>query len=171
MDAFDWLIAVVGSPLFLAAAVMTAVGVGAYAVLQAVRKHQRLVAFMQANGLHWSDTGSTMWLARVIERWDLCNICGELDGRWVDVRWRNRSGRFITVTANRDLTSGDSAGVVSLGAWTRPKPPTMLEGMPLAVSGRQLRVFVGGGEFIGYLPAAVAYTKALEAQPVTHTTE
>jgi hypothetical protein len=170
MDAFDWFARVVGSPLFVAAAVMTAVCAGAYAVLQGVRKHQRLVAFMQANGLRWSDTGSTMWLARVIERWEMCNICGELDGRWVEVHWRNRRGRYITVTANRELASRDDAGVVSLGAWTHPAPPPLLEGMYLDVSGRRLRVFVGGREFVPYLHAAVAYAKTLEGQPVTPTT-
>ena len=107
-----------------------------------------------------------MWLARVIERWEMRDICGHLDGRWVEVRSRVRRYRCITVTADRDLVSGQRAGVVSLGAWTRPKPPALLEGMRLDAAGRQLRVFVGGGDFVPYIVAAVAYAKTLEQHPV-----
>lgn len=167
MTAFDAFALVVGSPLFLSAAVLTAVAASVYAILQGVRSQQRFVAFMEAYGLRWTDTGSTMWLARVIERWERRDICGHLDGRWVDVRSRIRRGRFITVTADRDIVTGQGAGTISIGAWTRPKPPALLEGMHLDVlAGRQLRVFVGGGDFVPYLFAAVAYAKALEEQPV-----
>ena len=166
MDALDIFARIVGSPLFVAAAVITTVGASGYAVLKATRTQQRLVAFMHANGFRWTDTGSTMWLARVIERWEMRDICGHLDGRWVEVRLRVRRYRCITVTADRDLVSGQGAGVVSLGAWTRPKPPALLEGMRLDAAGRQLRVFVGGGDFVPYIVAAVAYAKSLEEHPV-----
>ena len=166
MDALDIFTRIVGSPLFVAAAVITAVGASGYAVLKATRTQQRLVAFMHANGFRWTDTGSTLWLARVIERWGMRDICGHLDGRWVEVRSRVRRYRCITVTADRDLVSGQVPGVVSLGAWTRPKPPALLEGMRLDAAGRQLRVFVGGGDFVPYIVAAVAYAKTLEEHPV-----
>ena len=166
MDALDIFARIVGSPLFVAAAVITAVGASGYAVLKATRTQQRLVAFMHANGFRWTDTGSTMWLARVIERWEMRDICGHLDGRWVEVRSRVRRHRCITVTADRDLVSGQGPDVVSLGAWTRPKPPALLEGMRLDAAGRQLRVFVGGGDFVPYIVAAGAYAKTLEEHPV-----
>ena len=166
MDALDIFAGIVGSPLFVAAALITAVAASGYAVLEAIRTQQRLVAFMRANGFRWTDTGSTMWLARVIERWEMRDICGHLDGRWVEVRSRVRRSRCITVTADRDLVSGQGTGVVSLGAWTRPKPPALLEGVRLDAVGRQLRVLVGGGDFVPYIVAAVAYAKALEEHPV-----
>jgi hypothetical protein len=166
MDALDTLALIVESPLFMAVAVLTVVGGTAYAVLQAVRTRQRIVSFMQAHGFRWTDTGSTMWLARLIERWEMLEISGALDGLSVDVRMRIRRGRCITVTANRDLVSRPDAGVVSVGAWTHPRPPALLEGMHLDVSGRQLRLFVGGGDFVPYLRAAVAYARTLEGQPV-----
>ena len=166
MDALDFFTRIVGSPIFLPATTLTAVGAGIYAVRKAMRSRQRLLAFMQTHGFRWTDTGSTMWLARVVERWDLLDICGSFDGRWVDVRLRVRQGRWITVTADRDIVSGQNARAISLGAWTHPKPPALLEGMHLDAAGRQLRVFVGGGDFIPFIAAAVAYTKALEEQPV-----
>ena len=166
MDALDIFARIVGSPLFVAAAVITAVGASGYVVLTAIRTQQRLVAFMHANGFRWTDTGSTMWLAGVIERWGTRDICGHLDGRWVEVQSHVRRYRCITVTADRDLVSGQVPGVVSLGAWTRPKPPALLEGMRLDAAGRQLRVFVGGGDFVPYIVAAVAYAKTLEEHPV-----
>jgi hypothetical protein len=166
MDALEMFARIVGSPLFVVAAVITVVGAGGYAVSKAIRTQQRLVAFMLANGFRWIDTGSTMWLARLIERWEMRDICGHLDGRWVEVRSRVRQYRRITVTADRDLVSGQGSGVVSLGAWTHPKPPALLEGMRLDAAGRQLRVFVGGGDFVPYIVAAVAYAKTLEGHPV-----
>lgn len=167
MDVLDTIARITGSPLFVAAAVTTAAGAGGYAVYSAIRTHQRLVGFMRANGFRWTDSGSTMWLARVIERWEMRDICGHLDGRWVEVRARVRRNRCITVTADRDLVSRPGAGVVSLGGWTRPTPPAPLEGMRVDADGRQLRVFVGdGGDFVPFIVAAVAYTKTLEEHPV-----
>ena len=166
VDAFDIFAMIVGSPLFAAAAVLTAIGAGSHAVLQSVRSRRRLIAFMQTHGFRWTETGSTMWLARVIERFEVLDICGQLDGRWVDVRSRGRGGRCITVTANRELVSGQGARVVSLGAWTQPRPPALLEGTHVDVSGCELRVFIGGGNFVPYIVAAVAYAKTLEELPV-----
>jgi len=86
MDALDIFTRIVGSPRFVAAAVITAVGASGYAVFKATRTQKRLVAFMHANGFRGTDTGSTMWLAQVIERWEIRDICGHLDGRWVEVQ-------------------------------------------------------------------------------------
>ena len=122
MELFDIFSVIVGSPLFKAAAVLTAVAASGYAVLQAVGSRRRLLGFMETHGFRWTDTGSTLWLARVVERWDVLDICGHLDGRWVDVRSRIRRGRFITVTADRELVPGEGDRRVSLGPWTRPKP-------------------------------------------------
>lgn len=166
MELFDIFSVIVGSPLFKAAAVLTAVAASGYAVLQAVGSRRRLLGFMETHGFRWTDTGSTLWLARVVERWDVLDICGHLDGRWVDVRSRIRRGRVITVTADCELVPGQGDRMVSLGPWTRPKPPALLEGMPLEVSGPYLRVHVGGGDFVPYIFAAVAYAKTLEEQPL-----
>lgn len=166
MDAFDLFAMIVGSPFFMAAAVLTAVGASGHAVREGLRSRRRLLAFMQTHGFRWTDTGSTMWLARVIERWEVLDIHGQFDGRWVDVRSRIRRGRCIRVTANRELVSGQSARMISLGAWTHPKPPALLEGLHLDACGRELRVFLGGGDFVPYIAAAVGYAKALEEQPV-----
>lgn len=166
MDLFDIFVRIVGSPLFLGFAVLTAVGGSAYGVVMRVRTQQRLVAFMQAHGLRWADTGSTMWLARLIERWDLQQICGNVDQRWVEVRSRIRRGRWIVVTADRAIVAQDGAGVVSLGAWTRPQPPAPLVGLRMDATGSELRVYVGGGDYVPFVVAAVGYTKMLEAHPV-----
>jgi hypothetical protein len=164
MDAFDLFARIVGSPLFQVVAVLAVVGASVYGVITRVREQQRLVAFMQAHGFRWTDTGSTMWLARLIERWDLQQICGHFDGRWVEVRSR-RGGRTIVVTADRDLVSRDDCGVVSLGAWTRPQPPAPLVGLSMNARDRQLQVHVGS-DYVPFIVAAVAYTKALEDRPV-----
>jgi hypothetical protein len=166
MEALDIFAQIVGSPLFMTAVVSALVGLGGYAVLRSVRSRQRLVAFMRTHGFRWTDTESTLWLAHVVEHWGLLDICGFFDGRWVDVRSRVRRDRCITVTANRDLVSGQGTRPISIGARTRPKPPALLEGMYLEVSGRQLRVFVGGGDFVPYIVAAVAYARMLEERPV-----
>ncbi len=166
MDAFDIFAKIVGSPFFVAAATLTVIGAGGYAVLQSVRSRQRLLAFMQTHGFRWTETGSTMWLARVIERFEMLDICGQFDGRWVDVRSRGRRGRSITVTANRELVPGPNTRVISLGAWTDPRPPGLLAGLHLGATGRELRVYVGGGDFVPYIVAAVAYTKTLEERPI-----
>ncbi len=166
MDFFDIFAKIVGSPLFVAAATLTVIGAGGYAVLQSVRSRRRLLAFMRTHGFRWTETGSTMWLARVIERWEVLDICGHFDGRWVDVRSRIRHGRWITVTANRELVSGPTTRVISLGAWTDPRPPALLEGLHLDASSKELRVLVGGGNFVPYIVAAVAYTKTLEERPI-----
>jgi len=166
MDALDTFAQILDSPLFMAAAVLTAAVAGGHALLRGLRTRQRIVAFMQTHGFRWTETGSTMWLARVIERWEVLEICGHFDGRWVDVRWHGRRGRSVTVTANRDLVTGQGARVISLGGWTRPKPPALLEGMHLSVSGQKLQVFAGTGDFTPYIVATVAYARILEEQPV-----
>jgi hypothetical protein len=166
MDPFEIFATIVGSRLFMAVAALALVGASGHAVLQSVRSRRRLLAFMQTHGFRWTETGSTMWLARVIERFEMLDMCGHYDGRWVDVRSRGRYGRCITVTADRELVSGQNARVISLGAWTHPRPPAPLAGMHLDACGRELRVFLGGGNFVPYIVAAVAYAKMLEEQPV-----
>lgn len=166
MDAFDIFAKIVGSPLFMVAAVLIAIGASGHAVIRSVRSRRRLLGFMKTHGFRWTETGSTMWLARVIERFEVLDICGHFDGRWVDVRSRIRHGRWITVTANRELVSGPTTRVISLGPWTDPRPPALLEGLHLDASSQELRVLVGGGDFVPYIVAAVAYAKALEERPV-----
>lgn len=166
MGPFDVFATIVGSPVFVAAATLTAIGAIGHAVRESVRSRRRLLAFMQTHGFRWTETGSTMWLARVIERFDLLDMCGHYDGRWVDVRSRVRRGRCITVTANRDLAPGEGTRVISLGAWTVPRPPALLEGMHVDACGHELRVHLGGGNFVPYIVAAVAYAKMLEEKPL-----
>jgi hypothetical protein len=166
MDLFDLFSQILDSSVFEVVLVVFVVLMSVGLVVQEVRARRRVVDFMTAHGFQLIGPISTMGLARALERWALLNIGGHIDGRWVNVRTHRRGGRSITVTAANDLTSGPADRKVTLGAWTRPKLPALLEGPMVDATGRYLRVQVGVGDFVPYVFAAVQYARTLEAEPV-----
>jgi hypothetical protein len=110
-----------------------------------------------------------MWLARVIENAAAYQIVGMWDGLPVAIR-RTRSrgnrGMTIVVTADDELVP-PAAGNVTIGPWTNPAPPALLQ-HGLVASGCELRVRIGEPlDPSPYVAAAVGYARTLAKQPAS----
>jgi hypothetical protein len=108
-----------------------------------------------------------MWLARVIENAAPFQILGARDGLPVAI-YRNRKRRSMTivVTADNELVT-PSAGNVTIGPWTNPAPPALLQ-HGLVGSGCELRLRIGETpDPSSYVAAAVAYARTLARQPAS----
>jgi len=166
LDALEWLFT---SPVVWTAVVAVMATGLAYWLVQAVRTELGFFRFMRQHGFRRSPTASTMWLARAVEHITALSVYGRWDGLPVTVNRPRRGGLMVTVTADGDLVSVHSSSRISLGAWTRPEPPALLRGLSLDASGRQLRLHMGDArDLTPYVSAAVAYARALAAQPVSH---
>ena len=159
LDTFD-LVA-----LALLVVVVAAFGYSAYRAVLAERGYDR---FIREHNFRKSPPASTMWLARVIENAAGLQAVGEWDGLPVTIdRHRNRRshGMTIVVSAATDLAS-PSAGNVSIGPWTKPAPPELLQ-RGLVASGSELRLLIGDTpDPAPYIAAAVAYARSLARQPI-----
>lgn len=164
LDGFEWLLT---SPATWLVALGTMVAVLAWQAVEGVRREQAFHKFLRQHGFRLSPTGSTMWLARLIERSAALSSDGYWDGFPVTIERRRRGGLIITMTAASNLAATPSQGRVSLGAWTRPSPPALLVGAPLEADGRQLRLWTGDVlDLAPYLTALAAYARALTVAPV-----
>ena len=156
LDTFD-LLAVILLAVMVAAA--------AYRVYETIVAERAFRRFIREHNFRKSPPASTMWLARVIENTAALEILGEWDGLPVTIqRYSNRRshGMTIVVTADHDLVPA-SAGNVTIGSWTNPAPPVMLQ-HGLVASGRQLRLRIGETpDPARYVAAAVTYARALGA--------
>jgi hypothetical protein len=144
---------------------VAAVGYSAYRAVLAERGFNR---FIREHNFRKSPPASTMWLARVIENAAGLQFVGEWDGLPVTIdRHRNgrSSGMTIVVSAASDLVPA-SAGNVSIGPWTKPAPPELLQ-HGLVASGSELRLRMGDTpDPAPYSAAAVAYARSLATQPI-----
>ena len=160
LDTFDQV------ALMLLAVMVAAV---AYSVYQTIRAVLGFYAFMREHNFRKSPPASTMWLARVIENAAAYQILGEWDGLPVAIRrtsTRGNRGMTIVVTADCELVT-PSAGNVTIGPWTNPAPPALLQ-HGLVGSGRELRLRIGETPDLSpYVAAAVAYARTLVRQPAS----
>jgi hypothetical protein len=160
LDAFDQV-------ALLLLAVMVAAA--AYSVYQTIRAERGFYAFIREHNFRKSPPASTMWLARVIENAAAYQILGEWDGLPVAIhrnRTRSNRGMTIVVTAGDELVP-PSAGNVTIGPWTNPAPPSLLQHGVVA-SGCELRVRIGEPlDPSPYVAAAVAYARTLVRQPAS----
>jgi len=140
---------------------------GAYSVYQTIRAERGFRAFIREHNFRKPPPASTMWLARVIEKAAAFEILGEWDGLPVAIRRFNshRSrGMTIVVTADYELVT-PSAGNVTIGPWTNPAPPALLQ-HGLVASGCELRLRIGETRDPSpFVAAAVAYARTLASQP------
>jgi hypothetical protein len=157
LDTFDQAIVMLAAVMFAA---------GAYSVYRAIRAERGFRAFIREHNFRKSPPASTMWLARVIENAALFQVLGEWDGLPVAIhRHSNSRSRAMTivVTADSELVTA-SAGNVTLGPWTNPAPPTLLQ-YGLVASGCELQLRIGETRDPSpYVAAAVAYARALATQ-------
>ena len=118
LDTFDQV------ALMLLAVMVAAV---AYSVYQTIRAQRGFYAFIRKHNFRKSPPASTMWLARVIENAAAFQVLGEWDGLPVAI-YRNGRHRSMTivVTADCELVT-PSAGNVTIGPWTNPAPPALLQ--------------------------------------------
>ncbi len=158
LDAFDQV------ALMLLAVMVAAV---AYSVYQTIRAVLGFYAFMREHNFRKSPPASTMWLARVIENRVAVRILGEWDGLPVAIsRNSKRRSMTIVVTADCELVT-PSAGNVTIGPWTNPAPPALLQ-HGLVASGCELRISIGETPDLSpYVAAAVAYARTLARQPAS----
>ena len=147
----------------LLALIAAAAAYGVYGSILARRGFER---FIRDHNFRKVPPASTMWLARLIERHAMLQIVGEWEGLGVSIhryRTRNNSGMKIVVTADNDLVPA-SAGNVTIGPWTTPAPPALLQ-RGLEVSGRELRLRIGETpDPAPYVAAVVAYARQLAKQ-------
>ena len=145
------------------------VAFAAYSVYQTIRARRGFFAFIREHNFRQSPPASTMWLARVIEKAAVYHVLGEWDGLPVAIhrtRSRGNRGMTIVVTADCDLVS-PSAGNVTIGPWTNPAPPALLQHW-LTASGCELRLHIGETpDPSPYVAAAVAYARTLARQPAS----
>ena len=143
------------------------VAAAAYSVYRTIRAERGFYAFIRERNFRKSPPASTMWLARVIENAAAFQVLGEWDGLPVAIhRHSNRRSRGMTivVTADHELVP-PSAGNVTIGPWTNPPPPALLQ-HGLVASGCELRVRIGETpDPSPYVAAAVAYARTLARQP------
>ena len=148
-------------------AVMLAVA--AYSVYQTLRAERGFYAFIREHNFRKSPPESIMWLARVIENAAALHILGEWDGLPVAIYrngTRGNRGMTIVVTADDELVT-PSAGNVTIGPWTNPAPPALLQ-HGLVASGCELRLRIGETpDPSPYVAAAVAYARTLVRQPAS----
>ena len=141
----------------------------AYSMYQTIRAERGFYAFIREHNFRKSPPASTMWLARVIENAAAYQILGEWDGLPVAIhrnRTRGNRGMTIVVTADDELVT-PSAGNVTIGPWTNPAPPALLQ-HGLVASGCELRLRIGETpDPSPYVAAAVAYARALVRQPAS----
>jgi hypothetical protein len=145
------------------------VAAGAYSVYQAIRAERGFHAFIREHNFRKSPPASTMWLARVIEKAAAFEIRGDWDGLPVAIHRhssRRSRGMTIVVTADSELVTA-SAGNVTIGPWTNPAPPALLQ-HGLVASGCELQVRIGETPDLSpYVAAAVAYARTLAREPRT----
>lgn len=155
LDTFDQV------ALTLLAVMVAAV---AYSVYQIIRAELGFYAFIREHNFRKSPPASTMWLARVIENAAALQVLGEWDGLPVAI-YRNSKRRSMTivVTADYELVTA-SAGNVTIGPWTNPAPPALLQ-HGLVASGCELRLHIAETpDPSPYVAAAVAYARTLAKQ-------
>ena len=159
LDTFD-LVA-----LALLVVAVAAVGYSAYRARLDEREYNR---FIREHNFRKLPPASTMWLARVIENASALQVVGEWDGLPVAIgrhRGRRRSGMTIVVTAATELAP-PSAGNVTIGPWTTPAPPELLQ-HGLVASGSELRLLIGDTpDPAPYVAAVVGYARSLARQPI-----
>lgn len=157
-----------GFDIGLFALLVLMVAVSAYSVYRTIQAERGFRRFIREHNFRKTPPASTMWLARLIENASLFQTVGEWDGLPVTIhRHNNRrsSGMTIVVTAENDLVPA-SAGNVTIGPWTNPAPPAMLQ-HGLVASGRELRLRIGETPDPGpFVAAAAAYARALAKQPI-----
>ena len=157
LDTFDQVV------LMLLAVMLAA---GAYSVYRTILAERGFHRFIRQHNFRKSPPASTMWLARVYENAAALQILGEWDGLPVTIRRhasRTSRGMTIVVTADNELVPA-SAGNVTIGPWTNPPPPAMLQ-HGLEASGRELRLSIGETpDPAPYVAAAIAYARALARQ-------
>lgn len=138
----------------------------AYSVYQTICAERGFRAFIRERNFRTLPPASTMWLARVIENAAASRVVGEWDGLPVAIyRNRNRRSRGMTivVTADHELVD-PAAGNVTLGPWTNPPPPALLQHR-LVASACELRLHIGETRDPSpYVAAAVAYARTLARQ-------
>ena len=158
LDTFD-------QAVLMLLAVMVAAA--AYSLYQTIRAQRGFYAFIREHNFRKSPPASTMWLARVIENAAAFQIVGEWDGLPVAIyrhSSRRSRGMTIVVTADSELVPA-SAGNVTIGPWTTPAPPALLQ-HGLVASGCELRLRIGETRDPSpYVAAAVAYARTLASQP------
>ena len=158
LDTFD-------QAVLMLLAVMVAAG--AYSLYQTIRAQRGFYAFIREHNFRKSPPASTMWLARVIENAAAFQIVGEWDGLPVAIyrhSSRRSRGMTIVVTADSELVPA-SAGNVTIGPWTTPAPPALLQ-HGLVASGCELRLRIGETRDPSpFVAAAVAYARTLASQP------
>lgn len=143
------------------------VAIAAYSVYQVIRAELGFYAFIREHNFRKSPPASTMWLARVVENAAALQILGEWDGLPVAI-YRNSRHRNMTivVTADDELVT-PSAGKVTIGPWTNPAPPALLQ-HGLVASGCELRLhIVETPDPSPYVAGAVAYARTLARQPAS----
>ena len=144
------------------------VAASAYSVYRAILAERGFYRFIREYNFRKSPPASTMWLARVIENAAALQTRGEWDGLPVTIyrnSSRRSSGMTIVVTADNELVPS-SAGNVTIGPWTNPPPPAMLQ-HGLVAAGRELRLRIGNTpDPAPYVAAAVTYARALSKPPV-----
>ena len=143
------------------------VAAGAHSVYQTIRAQRGFHAFIREHNFRKSPPASTMWLARVIEKAAAFQVVGEWDGLPVAIyrhSSRRSRGMTIVVTADSELVPA-SAGNVTIGPWTTPAPPALLQ-HGLVASGCELRLRIGETRDPSpFVAAAVAYARTLASQP------
>jgi hypothetical protein len=158
LDTFD-------QAVLMLLAVMVAAA--AYSLYQTIRAQRGFYAFIREHNFRKSPPASTMWLARVIENAAAFQIVGEWDGLPVAIyrhSSRRSRGMTIVVTADSELVPA-SAGNVTIGPWTTPAPPALLQ-HGLVASGCELRLRIGETRDPSpFVAAAVAYARTLASQP------
>ena len=159
LDTFDQ------AAMAVLAAMVAAV---AYSGYQTIRADLGFRAFIRERNFRKAAPASTMWLARIIENAAASYVRGEWDGLPVAIR-RNRNrhsrGMTIVVTSDHELVPA-SAGNVTLGPWTHPAPPALLQ-HGLVASGCELRLHIGETRDPSpYVAAAVAYARTLTREPL-----
>lgn len=158
LDTFDTIVLIL-------LAVMAAVAV--YGMYESILARRGFHRFLREHNFRKLPPVSTMWLARVIEHHAALHVAGEWDAFQVTIhRYHNRRtrGMRIVVTADNDLMSA-SAGNVTIGPWTNPAPPALLQ-HGLEASGRELRLRIGETpDPAPYVAAVVAYARTLAGQP------
>ena len=139
---------------------------GAYSVFRTIRAERGFRAFIREHNFRKSPPASTMWLARVIENAAVFQVLGEWDGLPVTIHRhssRRSQGMTIVVTADDELVD-PSAGNVTIGPWTNPAPPALLQ-HGLVASACELRLQIGETpDPSPYVAAAVAYARTLAGQ-------
>jgi hypothetical protein len=154
LDTFDK-----GAWIFL----VVAGAAGAYRMYRAILEERGFHRFIREHDFRKSPPASTMWLARAYENAAAIQTVGEWDGLPVAIRRhhnRHSNGMTIVVTADHDLVPA-SAGNVTIGPWTNPPPPALLQ-HGLVASGCELRIRIGGTpDPSPYIAAGVAYARSL----------